>query len=358
MSGVRNGVAKILTDEEPHAIYTHCYGHCLNLAIGDTNKKSKVMKSCLEVVYEISKLIKKSKRDAMFQKLKGEIAAETPGFRVLCPTRWTVRASSIQIVLDNFEVLLGVWEESKSSNIDSKTWARIIGVEVQMLRFDFLFGLLLGSLLLRHGDNLSKTLQHETMSSAQGQHIAKLTVDVLKSLREADKFALFYEKVLLYQKKLGINPPALSRKRRVPQHLEFGTSSGDHPLSVEDHYRVIYYEALDLFIQGITNRFEQPGYLIHQNLEELLLKTCTGCDYETELDFVCEFYKDDVTKLQLQAQLPLLNAIMMEKHKDDTTKLTIRDIITGVQEISEEQQIRSIIQCVGIVQTYVSHASY
>ena len=36
MSGVRNGVAKILTDEEPRAIYTHCYGHCLNLAIGDT----------------------------------------------------------------------------------------------------------------------------------------------------------------------------------------------------------------------------------------------------------------------------------------------------------------------------------
>ena len=243
-----------------------------------------------------------------------------------------VRASSIQSVLDNFEVLLGVWEESKSSNIDSKTWARIIGVEVQMLRFDFLFGLLLGSLLLRHGDNLSKTLQHETMSSVQGQHIAKLTVEVLKSLREADKFALFYEKVLLYQKKLGINPPALSCKRRVPQHLEIGTSSGDHPLSVEDHYRVIYYEALDLVIQVITN-------LIHQNLEELLLKTCTGCDYETELDFVCEFYKDDITKLQLQAQLPLLNAIMMEKHKDDTTKLTIRDIITGVQEISEEQQI-------------------
>ena len=38
MSGVRNGVAKILTDEEPHAIYTHCYGHCLNLAIGGTIK--------------------------------------------------------------------------------------------------------------------------------------------------------------------------------------------------------------------------------------------------------------------------------------------------------------------------------
>ena len=38
MTGVRNGVAKQLTDEEPRAIFTHCYGHALNLAVGDTVK--------------------------------------------------------------------------------------------------------------------------------------------------------------------------------------------------------------------------------------------------------------------------------------------------------------------------------
>ena len=36
MTEVRNGVAKQLTDEEPRAIFTHCYGHALNLAVGDT----------------------------------------------------------------------------------------------------------------------------------------------------------------------------------------------------------------------------------------------------------------------------------------------------------------------------------
>ena len=38
MTGVRNGVAKQLTDEESQAIFTHCYGHALNLAVGDTVK--------------------------------------------------------------------------------------------------------------------------------------------------------------------------------------------------------------------------------------------------------------------------------------------------------------------------------
>ena len=30
---------------------------------------------------------------------------------------------------------------------------------------------------------------------------------------------------------------------------------------------------------------------------------------------------------------------MMEKHKNDSTKLTIKDIITSVQDISKEQQV-------------------
>ena len=36
--GIRNGVAKQLTDEEPRAIFTHFYDHALNLAVGDTIK--------------------------------------------------------------------------------------------------------------------------------------------------------------------------------------------------------------------------------------------------------------------------------------------------------------------------------
>ena len=57
MSGIRNGVATQLCKEEPRAVYTHCYGHALNLAVSDAIKGSKVMKSCLDTAYEITKLI-------------------------------------------------------------------------------------------------------------------------------------------------------------------------------------------------------------------------------------------------------------------------------------------------------------
>ena len=72
MSGSKSGVAKMILDEEPRALYTHCYGHALNLACGDTMKQCKIMRDSLDVTYEITKLIKKSpRREACFQNLKG-----------------------------------------------------------------------------------------------------------------------------------------------------------------------------------------------------------------------------------------------------------------------------------------------
>ena len=241
MSGAKKGVAKILTDVEPRAVYTHCYGHALNLGVSDCIKQCKVMKSALDVVVEISKLIKKSpKRDSSFEKLKSELAPETPGFRVLCPTRWTVRAASLKSVIDNYEVLLGVWEEAQSGRLDGEMKARIIGVETQMHTFDFLYGVFLGELILRHTDNLSKALQHKSLSAAEGQHLARLTLEVLRSLRDSDRFTAFYGLVVQEQSRFGISDPALPRKRRAPQRLEVGSSAGDFHLTPESHYRHIF----------------------------------------------------------------------------------------------------------------------
>jgi len=38
-----------------------------------------------------------------------------------------------------------------------------------------------------------------------------------------------------------------------------------------EYYRMLYFEAIDLAIQGITERFDQPGYRIDNNLENLIL---------------------------------------------------------------------------------------
>ena len=93
-------------------------------------KKNKILRDTLDTVFEISKLVKFSpKREAIFNRLKSELAPSTPGFRTLCPTtcRWTVRALSLQNVIDNYKVLNALWDTVKDSVTDSEVRARIIG---------------------------------------------------------------------------------------------------------------------------------------------------------------------------------------------------------------------------------------
>ena len=89
---------------------------------------------------------------------------------MLCPTRWTVRANSLASIVSNYSALQSTWEEAVDLVRDSETKARINGVSAQMRKFDFLFGTLLGEMLLQHTDNLSRTLQ-KTMSAAEGQQV-------------------------------------------------------------------------------------------------------------------------------------------------------------------------------------------
>lgn len=94
ISGTKSSVATQIATEETRAVYMHCYDHALNLAVGDTVKQSKLLRDTLDTTGEISKLLKYFlRRDSLFEKLKSEIAPNQPGFRTLCPTRWTVKAA-------------------------------------------------------------------------------------------------------------------------------------------------------------------------------------------------------------------------------------------------------------------------
>jgi len=50
-------------------------------------------------------------------------------------------------------------------------------------------------------------------------------------------------------------------------------------MTVEDHYRVIYFEALDLITSSIEDRFNQPGYKTYEKVQALLLKAAAAKPY-------------------------------------------------------------------------------
>ena len=88
MSGRRSGVATQIQMEEPRAIYLHCMGHSLNLAVQDTCRSVKIMSDTFDTVLGLSKTLKySSKKKAMLVSLKEELTPHTPSVRPLCPTR-------------------------------------------------------------------------------------------------------------------------------------------------------------------------------------------------------------------------------------------------------------------------------
>ena len=194
MSRYRGGLAVRIQEEEPRVVYTHCYGHALNLACSDALKQCKLMGNSLSAIYEIINLIKKSPhRDAVFQNIKQKMQDQSPGIRTICPTRWTVHAEALQSVITNYGVLQQLWEESPDFVKEAEMRSRIQGVSVYMTSFDFMFGILLGQLLLRHSDNLSRTLQSPHMSAAEGQKLARMT---LNPSGQKKTFCCFGQKLL------------------------------------------------------------------------------------------------------------------------------------------------------------------
>ena len=59
------------------------------------------------------------------------------------------------------------------------------------MKFPFLFGLLLCDQFLNITDNLSNTLQSQSMSAVEAQHIVELTVKTLQGMRTDDKYKTF-----------------------------------------------------------------------------------------------------------------------------------------------------------------------
>ena len=118
-----------------------------------------------------------------------------------------------------------------------------------------------------------------------------------------DAFDLFFHLVKTSCCRNEVDQPSLPQKHRAPQHLEVGSGECYHRDTVEYHYHYPYFEAIDLAISSIKDHFEQPGYIMYWNLDDLLLNAANQKDYTQQLHQVTEFYADDVQPLLLSAQL-------------------------------------------------------
>ena len=174
------------------------------------------------------------------------------------------------------------------------------------------------------------------MSAAEGAHIAAMTVKTLQSIRSDERYDAFWDIVIKAQQEVNVDDPQLPRKRRVPRRLDEGSGPANFPSDCKTHYRQSYFEALDLAINSIQERFDQPDYSIYHHLEDLVLNTVVGKSTQEAYEFVCQFYKDDFDKQQLQLHLETLQATFPKDMKSAT--LCVHDLKRFILSLSENER--------------------
>ena len=127
-----------------------------------------------------------------------------------------------------------------------------------------------------------------------------------------------------------VSKPTLPRKRKALQRYEIGTGESHFPEGVEECYRQIYFEVLDLAITCVKERFDQRGYCTYQVTESLLLKAVRSEDFTAELKFASSFYVDDFLVSTLQVQLQTLRTQF-----ENESHITLQDIVQYLKTFND-----------------------
>ena len=231
---------------------------------------------------------------------------EVASIRTLCPTQWTVRAEALASISENYEALLSTCEVNKESTKETEMKTRIFGVQSQMEKFEYFFGVELGRKCLSMADNLSKT-QQTRIYACEGQGVVRRTIPSLQSIQSTEHFNLFWENVQIKSSKVDVSTPQLPHRKRPPRRYDIGEAAPEYLNIVEELFRSIYFEVIDLLIATITGRFEQKGFQMLQRLEYVLTN---GQSVDpTIIEEIIQFYKGDINKDRFQAQLIALGTV-------------------------------------------------
>ena len=217
-----------------------------------------------------------------------------------------------------------------------------------MQSFDYFFRLRLGTLLLRHSDNLSISLQAEDLCAAQAQTMAKNTASTVEKMRTDQNFDLFWTDVNSKAEALDVDEPTLSR-RRPPSGIDdyYGKAAPEFPADVISQYRRIYFESLDCIISAIRDRFGQEDYRIYVQLENLLLKAAKGDNFIKEYDAVMETYACDFDKNRFQVQLETLKEYCKEIDQSDV--FCLRTVVNVLRRPEVKSHLSEVVKLAKLI---------
>ena len=141
------------------------------------------------------------------------------------------------------------------------------GILASMQKFQTYFGLQLVYNLFRASESLSRSLQAKDLSMQakdlslqEAVSAGNLAKGFYKRQRTEQTFNICYDKAVHNAESLQIGSPVLPRCKRLPKRLDQGTKPHEFE-APRDYFRQQYFEACDLLLGGLDDRFDQKSVL-------------------------------------------------------------------------------------------------
>ncbi|XP_060861856.1 zinc finger MYM-type protein 1-like [Metopolophium dirhodum] len=263
VSGIHKGLQARTKEIEPRALFVHCQAHSLNLVTQDSMRNVEKARDILNFIRELITFIKQlPKRLSWFKMLQTE--ENVTALRPFCPTRWTLRYSSLLSVMDNYNELLTFLSDfSKTEKNDAGCKAK---------------GFL------------------KQLKSSDTYIMLKIVISTISSMR--DTFNILWKSTKNEWSELKLDPPKESRKRKMPLKYDDSTSQS-FLFTPESKYNKIYKEIIDHILSGLQLRFNSEVRMFLSDVEMFFI------DPSISPQLICEFYKDDlnIDKLKLHRDM-------------------------------------------------------
>ena len=235
MSSARAGVQAKIKEVSPRALFTHCYSHCLNLAIAASCSVQEV-RNLISIINESHLFLANSpKRQRLFELTVKEFLPSSSHGKLpgLCKTRWVERHTCFEVFLEMYEALITFLDAilcphdypqlaspDGSWNWDSDTRVKAQGLKASLSSFQTLAVFLITKNVLDEVKSLAAKLQKRDQDIYEAYRMVDTVIDRVKAIRSTidTTFCQWYDEILKLAEKIGtlrMFPGKLASKETV-----------------------------------------------------------------------------------------------------------------------------------------------
>jgi len=348
MSGEFKGLQKMISDLQPLATFIHCTAHSLNLAVQDSLRHLSTMRDIMNLAKDLISTIKASpKRLHIFQNINAEENTALANLRPLCPTRWTMRSSSIRQIIKHYENLLRFFDkfsEEETSDVASKC----AGYLETMQKFKTYFFILLFCHVMDPVEEVNTKIQSTGMDATEVESKLQRLLEILAEKRAG--FDIFWMECLNKKPDL-VEEQKQPRQRFAPKKLDDFQVSRAHTFeSPKEFFKQVYIEVIDTVRTCVNERFMSTGLQKVLTVEKECVSAANAKGDNTfKLEKARAFFGHDLNIGRLSLHLSMLGDIAKQRKINLSSMQDIRKLLMDDNTVC--QLLPELYKCVKLLRT-------